>query len=997
MDYYITKDKKIIKVSEKYLNTENVQAQGKNPTFTKINYFKGKNPHIWKTNLPTYKEILYKNIYPGINLTLRAYNNNIEKIYTIESNGDPNSILTQFEGANSLKINKKGELEILNNARSLKLTKPVAYQIIKGKKVQIPVNFIISGTNYGYKTGAYNKNYKLYIDPLLASTFLGGSSYDNGQGITIDKSGNIYVTGYTGSSNFPSKNAYQGSLNGGEWDAFIAKFDKNLKTLISCTYLGGGDSDQAYSISIDQMGYVFITGITYSPQSTPNGFPIIGAYDSSYNGAGDIFISKLSPNLDKLLASTYFGGSKLDKAKAIIVDRSNNVYITGQTFSSTFPVVETAFQDSYNLNGDAYVSKFNNNLKLLTASTFLGGSDEDFANALVTDQSNYIYVTGGTASDDFPIKNSYIGSSGIYNGGDYDMFITKLANQHLEKVKASSYVGGTGTDVGKSIALDDFGNIYLTGKTDSTNFPKTLASYGPLGYDDVYISIFDKYISKLLVSTTIGGEDDDVGNAITVDHDGGVYLTGTTSSTLFPVSNINGEYKKLNGHDDVFFMFFNRTANQNDPNRGEPVNNLKGRMFSTYLGSNNADYGNAIALDSSYNTYLTGHTWSDGTYEIPFPTTSNAFDTTPNGVDDVFVTKFSVLQDYPSIKYLSPTVNATNVSVYPKILLTFYKTIKAGNKPIELKDAKGNIIPISILIYGNILSITPKVKLSYKTSYFLTLQSGSIKNLAGNVNSYYATSFTTAPYFSIGQINSAASNVKQYIETNYELPSTVIVGNETVNIAQFLHLSVVATYQINNAIGSLIQLKNDTLPSSSIEQMNAGTLTNIEYIDFAQRINDYMNKNQEAPPFGLIGLGQVGYQSQIYLYSRILDYNNKIGTLPNVIAIKSWSMENIPITETMPTVQSVDPVNLATKVPVNKTIKITFKEPIKAGTMWIELKNSNGDLIPITKVISGNILTIYHAVLSKGIKYTLTLYKNSIKSLFGNSIFTYKTQFTTTY
>jgi hypothetical protein len=108
-------------------------------------------------------------------------------------------------------------------------------------------------------------------------------------------------------------------------------------------------------------------------------------------------------------------------------------------------------------------------------------------------------------------------------------------------------------------------------------------------------------------------------------------------------------------------------------------------------------------------------------------------------------------------------------------------------------------------------------------------------------------------------------------------------------------------------------------------------------------------------------------------------------------------MENIPITETMPTVQSVDPVNLATKVPVNKTIKITFKEPIKAGTMWIELKNSNGDLIPITKVISGNILTIYHAVLSKGIKYTLTLYKNSIKSLFGNSIFTYKTQFTTTY
>jgi hypothetical protein len=766
------------------------------------------------------------------------------------------------------------------------------------------------------------------------------------------------------------------------------------------------------------MGNVLITGITYSPEATASGFPVtLDAFDTSYNGGGDVFVSKLSSNLNLLLSSTYLGGCELDRANSIIVDASNDVYLTGQTFSPdnilelfppgktyssyctipphSFPVTQTAYQETYSQNGDAFVSKFNNTLNFLTASTFLGGSESDFGSSLATDQSNYIYVTGGTASTDFPTKNPYSSSGSTYNGGGSDAFIVKLAKQHLERLEASSFLGGNDSDVGNCITIDDFGNIYLTGETYSNNFPKTMSSIGPLGNQDVFVSIFDKYVKNLQVSTTIGGENNDEGNSITVDPDGGIYLTGTTTSTLFPTSNINSEYRSLNGHDDAFFMFFNRTPGPNDPNRVEPVNNLTGRMYSTYLGSNNADYGQAIALDSSENVYLTGHTWSDGTYEIPFPTTSGVFDTEPNGVDDAFVTKFSVLQDSPMVKAIDPVENSFYVAVDKTIRLTFYKSVKIGSNWIELKDSKGNSIPLSNSISGNVLYINPSVNLSQKTSYVLVLHAGSIKNLAGNNNLEFVSHFTTSPYFSINQVKGAATWVKDYIETNYNLPNEVSIGSENINMAQFLHLSVVATYQIDNSVNSLIQLKNDNLPGYSYEQMNSGILNPSEYVDFAQRIDDYMNKNQQAPPYGIIVLGQVGYQNQIYLYSRIMDYYNKVGDLPVVIAIKPWSIANIPITDTMPTVNSVDPENNEIKVPTDKTIYVYFKEPITSGTNWIELLSNTGTSVSLNIAINGNKLTITHPILKKGTNYTLILHAGSVRGLSGNSIFNYSSKFTT--
>ena len=330
--YALTKDKKGWVVSEKFVNSNKVKVKGYDRSKTKVSYYKGKNV---QKNLATYSQVKYSNLYNGIDLYLKAHGKNIEKIYSIGKKGSPSNIWVTVSGSKGLKINKKGELEILNGLSALKLTKPVAYQIINGKKVKVSVSYVIKNLSYGYKTGAYNKNYKLIIDPLLSSTFLGGSSYDNAQDVAVDKDGNVYVTGYTGSgiADIPFPTTTGPTFNKGlstEWDAFVSKFD-NIGKLVSSTFIGGQNSDKATGIALDHSGNtgcnVFITGTTYSSDFPNTAFTV--PWDM---GAGDVFVTKLNNNLG-VISSSVFGGNRSDMSNGIIVDASNNVYITGQTFS----------------------------------------------------------------------------------------------------------------------------------------------------------------------------------------------------------------------------------------------------------------------------------------------------------------------------------------------------------------------------------------------------------------------------------------------------------------------------------------------------------------------------------------------------------------------------------------------------------------------------------------------------------------------------------------
>ena len=262
---------------------------------------------------------------------------------------------------------------------------------------------------------------------LLASTYLCGSGCDWGYSMNIDYSGNVYLAGATSSSDFPvTPGAYDTTYNVGNYDAFVSKLDGNLQTVLASTYLGGSDGyEYARSLSRDSTGRVYIAGSTSSPD-----FPVTpGAYDGTFNGQEDVFVSKFDENLKYLLASTYLGGSGRDFGYSIALDHSGNVYLAGAASSSDFPVTPGAYDTIYNGGRyDAFVSKLDGNLQTILASSYLGDTgDYDHARSIITDNTGNVYVTGSCSSSDFPVTPGAYDA--IYNGGHYDVFVSRFDNE----------------------------------------------------------------------------------------------------------------------------------------------------------------------------------------------------------------------------------------------------------------------------------------------------------------------------------------------------------------------------------------------------------------------------------------------------------------------------------------------------------------------------------------------------------------------------------------
>jgi hypothetical protein len=385
---------------------------------------------------------------------------------------------------------------------------------------------------------------------LSASTYIGGSNGDFAYAIAIDSSNNVFITGNTWSNDFPIEDGYDDSHNGYyATDAFVAKFNNNLNTLLASTYIGGSEYDYAYAIAIDSSNNVFITGSTWS-----NDFPIEDGYDNSYDGNyADVFVAKFNNNLNTLLASTYIGGSYSDYANAIAIDSSNNVFITGDTYSNDFPIVngyDNSYDGSY---ADAFVAKFNNNLNTLLASTYIGGSDYDFANAIAIDSHDNVFITGNTRSNDFPIEDGYDDS----RNGFYDAFVAKF-NNNLDQLLASTYIGGSnGDDHARAIAIDSNDNVFITGYTLSNNFPiEDGYDDSRNGYADAFVAKFNNNLNTLLASTYIGGSDYDYAYAIAIDSNDNVFITGYTYSNNFPI--VNGYDNSYDGsYADAFVAKFN--------------------------------------------------------------------------------------------------------------------------------------------------------------------------------------------------------------------------------------------------------------------------------------------------------------------------------------------------------------------------------------------------------------------------------------------------------
>ncbi|MBF0568897.1 MAG: SBBP repeat-containing protein [Nitrospirae bacterium] len=635
------KDKiKVAAVRIKFVSSDTKTITGVDELEGKSNYFIGNDPQKWRTNVPTYQKVRYEEIYHGIDLVVYGNQRQIEYDFVVAPHADYKQISFRVEGAKTLKTDNGGNLIIAAAGGKMLMHKPLVYQETDGLRQEIKGRYALGkGNLVSFNVAAYDKDKALVIDPTLAySTYLGGSnssSYgDRGNGIAVDSSGNAYVVGYAYSTDFPTTTgAYQTTLKANP-NAFITKLNATGTALVYSTYLGGSGSggsssygDTGNAIAVDSSGNAYITGAAYSRD-----FPVTtGAYQTTLKGSNNAYITKLNAAGNALVYSTLIGGSNTnlgDSSYAIAVDSSGNAYITGTATSTDFPTTTGAFQTTL-FDRAAFVTKLNADGTALVYSTLLGGHNTDYGWGIAVDSSGNAYVTGMAWSTDFPTTTGAFQTT--QKGSNFNGFITKL-NASGTALVYSTYLGGNSGDYGYSIAVDASGNAYVSGTAYSSDFPTTTGAFQTTlkGRSNAFITKLNTSGTALVYSTLLGGSSGgpyaDEGNGIAVDSSGNAYITGTTSSTDFPVTT--GAFQStLKGATNAFITKLNSTGTA--------------LVYSTFLGGsisgNLGDTGSGIAIDSSGDAYVTGFAKS-----TDFPTTTGAFQTTLKGAYNTFITKLSL-------------------------------------------------------------------------------------------------------------------------------------------------------------------------------------------------------------------------------------------------------------------------------------------------------------------------------------------------------------------
>ena len=488
------------------------KAKGLDELPGKSNYFLGNDSKKWRTNIPGYSRVKYESIYPGVDLLFYGNQRQLEYDFIVAPGASSRSIRMAFEGASHIRLNSSGDLLIETPAGEIRQRKPVIYQKSGGARQPVSGRYVFLGEReVGFEVGDYDTRRTLVIDPVFVySTSIGGALNDSANAIAVDVEGNAYVTGITNSKDFPTMNPFQAILNPDQinlsipTDAFVIKLNPSGTALIYSTFLGGRSSDGAYGIAVDAAGSAYVTGYTRSSD-----FPTsLDAFQTKASSEGDAFITKLKPTGNALIYSTYLGGpgpevdpftQTANVGRGIAVDTNGNAYVAGYTFSSSFPVRKAA-QDKldrgvnrccnscFNMRlpartpmVDAFVTKLNPSGTGLEYSTYLGGDGSDEGYGVAVDSAGSAYVTGRTCSRDF--------SSDTYGGGNSDAFVVKLSASGRQFVY-SRLLGGRGDDIGNGVAVDSGGIAYVTGQTDSDNFPASESAFQPkLGGSPAYMTI----------------------------------------------------------------------------------------------------------------------------------------------------------------------------------------------------------------------------------------------------------------------------------------------------------------------------------------------------------------------------------------------------------------------------------------------------------------------------------------------------------------------------
>ncbi|MBI5670636.1 MAG: DUF11 domain-containing protein [Chloroflexi bacterium] len=644
----------------------------------KVNFLTGNDPTAWLTDVPTYEGVIYRNLYPGIDLEFNGVDGLLKGTYTVNPGADPTQIRWRYEEAESLSVDTvTGDLNVmLPNGNELTERAPIAWQPIKGHDVPINVQYQLEqDKSIHFSIEDYNSAYPLILDPTLVyCSFIGSSNANSGTGIAVDSSGNIYLSGYVATTPsgyyFPIVNPFQaknGAAAYNDYDAFVTKLNPEGNRVLFSTYIGGLYSDKALDMAIDSAGNVYLTGVTQSMNfPTQNALYSVPIDDVCLSKicSDQAFALKLSAEGNSLIYSTFLGGSATDEGDAIAVDDEGNAYVAGKTYSADFPTVN-ALKATRGGSVDVFLLKINTNGTAVDFSTYIGGSGFEALPDIELDNGGNIYLIGQTGSSDFPVTAANAFQLAI--GGENDAFIMKL-NRSASSAMYASYLGGAGNDVGQAIAVDSGGNIYLTGVAND-GFPTTPGAYdrtvGAIG-PDAFIAKINPNVSgsaSLVYSSFLGGAREEAPLDVVAFEDGTAYVVGRTESINFPLVNaIQSNPNNTSTDYDGFISRMNPSGS-----------NL---IFSTLLngqtvGGDFFDSITAVAGDARGNIYVTGTSKS-----TDFPITPNAYQ--PHNADNmgagVFLVKIA-----PYTLDIEQWVNDSTVSEGSTVTFTLSLTNRGPN------------------------------------------------------------------------------------------------------------------------------------------------------------------------------------------------------------------------------------------------------------------------------------------------------------------------------
>jgi len=599
------------------------------------NYFLGNDPSKWRSDVPLYGSVCYRQLYAGVDVRVREQGGHLEYDLMLEPKAQLEPVEVAVEGIERMHLDKEGALVMDTRLGPVRMPAPTTWEEgPSGERSSVPCRYVIRGANrFGFEVTGRRSGWALTVDPgLVYSTFLGGAGDDSAHALALDAQGAATVAGNTLSSDFPTTlGAFDTSYNGGTYgDVFVTRLSPTGSSLVYSTFLGGTGYDYALTMALDSQGVATVAGYTESTN-----FPTTaGAFDRSFNGGlyggvyvGDAFVTRFSPTGSSLVYSTFLGGAGDDRATALALDAQGAATVAGITTSPNFPTTPGAFDTSLGGYGDAFVTQLSPTGSILVYSTYLGGTGTfgDYAFALALDAQGAATVAGFTGSTDFPTTPGAFDTSFHGGYGYLDAFVTRLSPTG-SSLLYSTFLGGTGDDRAYAVTLDAQGAATVAGWTESTDFPTTPAAFNTSlnGGRDAFVTRLSPTGSSLLYSTFLGGVGDEFATALALDAQGAATVAGLTFSANFPTTPGAFDRSYNGGYNDAFVTRLSPTGSS--------------LVYSTYLGGFFGSRPFALALDAQGAATVAGDTVS-----TDFPTTPGAFDAVHNGRSDAFVTHLDML------------------------------------------------------------------------------------------------------------------------------------------------------------------------------------------------------------------------------------------------------------------------------------------------------------------------------------------------------------------